>query len=59
MGEKKIPAIPPENYKGSISKWMQLLLEYGVWDGENPEWYGDVMISNKTWWKILEECEND
>lgn len=53
----KIPAIPPEDYKGTIADWMISLEEEGLWDGTNPEWYGDVLIDASDWWKILEECE--
>jgi hypothetical protein len=53
----KIPAIPPEDYKGTIANWMISLEEEGLWDGTNPEWYGDVLIDESDWWKILEECE--
>jgi hypothetical protein len=53
----KIPAIPPDDYKGSVGKWMIALQERGLWDGENPEWHGDVMIPAKVWWEILEELE--
>jgi len=51
------PAIPPEDYKGSVGKWMVWLQENGYWDGETPEWHGDVMIPSDIWWKMLEELE--
>jgi hypothetical protein len=54
-----IPAIPPEDYKGSVADWMIKLQEKGYWDGENPDWYGDVMLTDEEWWKLLEECENE
>jgi hypothetical protein len=54
----KIPAIPPEDYKGSISGWMTSLIERGLWNGEKPTWYGDVHILQSEWWEILEENEN-
>jgi len=56
--KRQIPAIPPEDYKGSVGKWMVALQERGLWDGENPEWHGDVMIDEDTWWEILEELES-
>lgn len=52
----KIPAIPPEDYKGSQADWMVKLQERGLWDGEG--WHGDVMIPVDDWWEILEECES-
>ena len=55
MSNELIPAIPPDDYKGSISDWMTALISRGLWDGE--DWYGDVMLSNLQWWEILEECE--
>ncbi len=58
MSKKKMmPAIPPSDYKGSVGKWMIKLQELGLWDGEKPEWHGDVMIPEDTWWDILEELE--
>ncbi len=30
----KIPAIPPEDYKGSQADWMTKLQERGLWDGK-------------------------
>lgn len=55
---KMIPAIPPDDYKGSIGKWMIELQTRGLWDGESPEWHGDVMIPIDDWWDILEFCES-
>ena len=43
--EKTIPAIPPDDYKGSVGKWMIALQECGLWDGEG--WHGDVEIRQK------------
>lgn len=59
MAKRKmyIEAIPPEDYTGSILEWMTQLQERGLWDGQNPDWYGDIMIPNDIWWEILEECE--
>jgi hypothetical protein len=60
MAKKKdmMPAIPPEDYKGSVGKWMTALQERGLWDGKNPEWHGDLMIPAYIWWEILEELED-
>jgi len=53
--QKLIPAIPPEDYKGTIAAWKVALITGDLWDGEG--WYGDVMIKKEGWWEILEECE--
>lgn len=53
--EEMLPAIPPDDYKGSINAWMVKLQERNLWDGKG--WYGDVMITESVWWEILEECE--
>lgn len=53
-----IPAIPPDDYEGTIADWMVALISRGIWDDSDGSWYGDVMISQDTWWEILEECEN-
>lgn len=51
------PAIPPEDYKGSIAGWMVELVTRGLWDDSDGSWYGDVMIEQSVWWEILEQCE--
>jgi hypothetical protein len=52
-----IPAIPPEDYKGTISGWMIALIERNLWNGEDPEWYGDIELPAHLYWEILEEQE--
>lgn len=52
---RSIPAIPPEDYSGSVGKWAIELQERGLWDGEG--WYGDVMITSDEWWSILNKLE--
>jgi hypothetical protein len=59
MTEKKIPAIPPEDYKGSLADWMVALIERGLWDENKVDWYGDVQIPSSTYWEILEKCEGN
>jgi hypothetical protein len=53
---KKVPAIPPEDYKGSVGRWMIELQNRGLWNGKG--FHGDIMISEDDWWSILEECED-
>lgn len=53
--KKDTPAIPPDDYKGSVAAWMTELQSRGLWDGEG--WHGDVMIPSEVWWDILEKCE--
>lgn len=50
-----VMAIPPEDYTGSVGKWMQELQIRGYWDGDG--WHGDVMIPRDVWWEILEKLE--
>lgn len=57
MEQDKMPAFPPEDYKGSIADWMVCLTTRGLWNGKG--WYGDVIIPTDTWWEILEECEGE
>jgi len=54
---RTIPAIPPDDYSGTIADWTVALVERGLWDEVNPEWYGDIIISTDDWWEILEQCE--
>lgn len=55
--EKILPAIPPEDYKGTMADWEIKLQEKGLWNGKG--WWGDVKISNSDYCDLLEECEND
>lgn len=57
--KKLTPAIPPEDYKGSVGEWMTELQTRGLWDGNKPSWHGDVMIPSDIWWEILEKCEGE
>jgi hypothetical protein len=57
MTEKKIPAIPPEDYKGSMADWMVALVERGLWNEGGS--YTDVKIPEKIYWEILEQCEGN
>ena len=57
--ENLIPAIPPEDYKGSQADWIVALVERGLFDDSSGEWHGDVLIPEATWWEILEECEKE
>ena len=58
MAKKElIEAIPPEDYKGSVSQWIIALIERGLFIEGKHDWHGDVMIPVDTWWEILEECE--
>ncbi len=52
-----MPAIPPDDYKGSQADWMVKLQERGFWHGQG--WHGDVEIPTSQWWEILEECEGE
>ena len=55
--ERRLPAIPPNDYKGTIAQWIVKLIQHGWWDGVSPDWYGDVQIKESAYDKILKECE--
>lgn len=52
-----IPAIPPEDYDGSIADWVVALVQRGLFDDSTGGWYGDVMITEEVYNEILKECE--
>lgn len=54
-----LPAIPPEDYKGTIADWIMALVERGLFNDGDGSWYGDVEIPADTWWEILEQCEGE
>lgn len=55
--EKVMPGHPPEDYTGSQADWMIELQSRGLWDGENPDWYGDVGIDTDEYFDILDKLE--
>lgn len=55
--QEMLPAIPPEDYKGSVGRWMMALQERGLWNGKG--YHRDIIIPADTWWEILEEQEKD
>lgn len=55
----KLPAIPPDDYKGTVADWMVQLQMRGLWDGNPDNWYGDIMLDEEEYDDILETCEKD
>lgn len=51
----KLPAIPPQDYTGSISCWMITLQELGYWNGEG--FHGDIYLTIPQYNEILLACE--
>ena len=57
--EKKVPAIPPNDYTGSISDWMVGLVQRGHLGVDTGEvFYGDIRLTVSEYQKLLEECES-
>lgn len=56
MKKKKIPAIPPSNYRGSIGEWIAWLILYGYM--ENGDDHGEIMLSEDVYNQLLEDCES-
>lgn len=55
--ENMTPAIPPDDYTGTIAGWITSLVTRGLYDASSGQWYGDVIITDDLWWEILEENE--
>lgn len=58
MGEnmkKTMPAIPPEDYTGSVGKWDVWLITNGYM--KEGDWRGDVELPEDIYWDLLEEME--
>jgi len=53
--EKMFPAIPPNDYQGTIAKWIVGLQQRGLL--KEDQFYGDIMIPESVYDEILEECE--
>ena len=55
--EPVLPAIPPEDYSGSISDWMIGLQEISNYDTASGEWYGDYLLTKAEYAQLLDRCE--
>jgi len=53
----KMPAHPPEDYTGTQADWVVALIERGIIPDDFTGWYGDIMIDDKVYCEILNECE--
>ena len=51
----QMPAIPPNDYTGTVADWLAELQTRGFWDGKG--FYGDITISIEDWKDILKVCE--
>lgn len=57
MKKHDYPAIPPNDYKGTVADWIVKLQERGWWDGVRPESHVDVMLTKMQYHALLTECE--
>ena len=52
--QRALPAIPPEDYKGTIANWVITLAENGYEDAKD---YWGIYVTESDYIKILEESE--
>jgi hypothetical protein len=52
---KKLLAIPPNDYEGTIAGWIVALVSRG-WMKESG-FYGDIWLTEEQYDEILTECE--
>ncbi len=57
VAERMFPAIPPDDYKGTIADWIVALTSRGLLDIDGDDWYGDVELPESVYDEILTECE--
>ncbi len=55
----RLPAIPPDDFKGSVADWHYALHESGIWDGKDPADICDITISGADYNIMLRICEGD
>ena len=55
--EGHLPAIPPNDYTGTIADWMIALISRGLM--KEDQFYGDIVLTDEQYEEILTECEND
>lgn len=51
----KVPAIPPDNYSGTIADWVIALQQRGLLKG--TQFYGNIKIPKRVYDEVLAECE--
>lgn len=51
----KLPAIPPNDYRGTQAAWMLGLQERGLWNGEG--FHGDVWLTREQYGELLDATE--
>lgn len=54
--EGHLPAIPPNDYSGSIADWTIALITRGLM--KEDQFYGDVILTKECYEEILTECES-
>jgi hypothetical protein len=54
----RLPCIPPNDYKGTIADWICECIRLGVIEDDGQDFYGDHMVNENLYNKILDECEN-
>lgn len=50
----KIPAIPPNDYEGSMADWITTLFEMGY---QNADEYYDIYLTHEQYEELLTKCE--
>jgi DnaJ-class molecular chaperone len=53
-----LPAIPPNDYKGTMADWLMGLCELGKREDEG-EFYGDVVLTVEEYNSLLQRCEEE
>ena len=53
---KTLPAIPPDDYEGTIADWIVALIERGYTSSEANEYY-DIELNVDVYDNLLDECE--
>ncbi|KKL46036.1 hypothetical protein LCGC14_2349640 [marine sediment metagenome] len=59
MKKDRLPAIPPDDFKGSVANWHYALQEIGIWNGKDPSEIMDIMISGADYNFLLRICEDN
>ena len=56
MKEIRLPAIPPNDYEGSMADWVVGLIEMGYPEEKAWEYY-DIELTESNYTELLEKCE--
>ena len=57
--QRNIPASPPSDFKGQKRMWVLALRHLKYWNGFNPAFFEDVLLTLSEWQDVLDLAERE